>query len=178
MSSRRSDMGRNLRVLKVELAAASKVGRKLQQLLWKDLAHLEKSSFGIEFPISYLLFLRAERTYASIRFLSRQLMVDDAFALVRVMVEKIINAEYILLSGTDTALDYMQYHAFRRWRDFEELRKVSPKTAPNYTPELLARLQNSHDRASTRIFPDGSKRNRFGRGTTGSISVSPSERRP
>jgi hypothetical protein len=119
---------------------------------------------GFEFLIAYMLLLRAERTFASIRILSRQRMVDDAFAPVRVMVEKVINAEYILLAGTDTALDYIQYHSFREWRDFEELRKVSPEVTPNYTAEALERLRNAHDRARTRTLPDGSTRNRFGRG--------------
>jgi hypothetical protein len=32
--------------------------------------------------------------------------VDDAFALVRVLVEKIINGEYLLLTGSEAALDF------------------------------------------------------------------------
>lgn len=164
MIARKSDRIRDLRMFQVELAAAHKLGRKLQQLLWKDMASLKKTGFGVEFPISYVLFLRAERTFASIRLLSRQRMVDDAFALVRVMVEKIINAEYILLTGTDTALDYMQYHAFREWRDFEELRTVNPKIASKYTTEVLERLRSAHDRARTVTLPNGAIRSRYGRG--------------
>jgi hypothetical protein len=149
-------------VLKVELAAGRKLGRKLQQLLWKDMAHFEPP--GLEFVIAYVLFLRAERTFSSIRTLARLRMVDDALALVRVMVEKVINAEYILLTGTDTALDYMQYQAFREWRDFEELQSVSPGLAPNYAPDTLEKLRNAHDRAKIRTLPHGSQKNRFGRG--------------
>jgi hypothetical protein len=99
----------NVRGLTVELAAAQELGRKLQQLVWKDMKHFE--STGFEFLIAYVLFLRAERTFSSIRTLARLGMVDDAFALVRVMIDKVINAEYILVAGTDTALDYMRYHA-------------------------------------------------------------------
>jgi hypothetical protein len=160
--ARNSKRRRDLRILEVELAAARKLGRKLQRLLWKDMARFDAT--GFEFVIAYLLFLRAERTFASIRILSRKRVVDDAFALVRVMVEKVINAEYILLAGTDTALDYIQYYAFREWRDFEELRTVSPEVAPNYSAEVLEQLRNAHDRARTRTLPNGSTKNRFGRG--------------
>lgn len=153
---------RDAKILKVELTAARKLGRKLQQLLWKDMPHFEHS--GLEFTIAYVLFLRAERTFSSIRTLARLRMVDDALALVRVMSEKVINAEYILLQGTDTALDYIQYHAFRQWRDLQELKLVSPELAPNYTAEFLEKLRKAHDQVKMRTCPDGSQKSRFGRG--------------
>jgi hypothetical protein len=59
---------------------------------------------SFESPVAHVLFLRAERTLPSIRTLARLRNVDEAFALVRVMVEKVLNAEYILLAGTDAAL--------------------------------------------------------------------------
>ncbi len=74
-------------------------------------------SIGFEFAIAYVLLLRAERTHASIRTLARLRFGDDAFALVRVMVEKTINAEYILLKGTDVALDYNPVPCFQRGGD-------------------------------------------------------------
>lgn len=93
MMARDSKRERDLQMLEVELAGARKLGRKLQQILWKDMPKFEAT--GFEFVIAYLLFLRAERTFLSLRTLARLRMVDDAFALVRVMVEKVINAEYI-----------------------------------------------------------------------------------
>jgi Family of unknown function (DUF5677) len=152
----------NLRMLKVDLVSARTISRKLQQLLWKDMVHFEGA--GFEFAIAYVLFLRAERTFSSIRTLARLRFVDDAFALVRVMVEKVINAEYILLSGTDTALDYIQYHAFREWRDLEELKNVNVAIAPKHTAEFLDRLRTAHDQAKMRTLPDGSQKSRYGRG--------------
>lgn len=80
------------------------------------------------------------------------------------MVEKVINAEYILLAGTDTALDYIQYQAFRGWRDLEEFQEVSPEAAPKYTAESLKQLRSAHDRAKMRMLPDGSQKHRFGKG--------------
>src|ERR1035441_4757826 len=114
-----------LRKLAVESDASRRLGRKLQRLLWHDMPMVKHT--GVEFAISYLLFLRAERTFSSIRTLSRLQLVDDAFALVRVLVEKVINGEYLLLAGTEPALDFIRYYTFREWRDFEELQSISPK---------------------------------------------------
>ena len=68
------------------------LGRGMQRLLWSK--SLDHGTFGFEFAVSYVLFLRAERSLASIRVLVRHGLNDDAMALVRVMVEKIITAEY------------------------------------------------------------------------------------
>jgi len=159
------DAGKALhfRLLSVELAASRKLGRKLQRLLWHDMTSVAPP--GIEFAISYVLFLRAERTFSSIRTLARMQLVDDAFALVRVLVERVINGEFLILAGTEPALDFMQYHAFREWRDFEDLRQVSAELIPKHTAEFLAELQKAHDKAKTRSLPDGSKKNRYGRGS-------------
>jgi hypothetical protein len=147
--ARDSNRELNLRMLEVELAAARKLGRILQQVLWKDTGCFEGD--GLEFVICQLLFLRAERTFAAIRTLARQRMVDDAFALVRVLVEKVINAEYILLTGTDAALDYMRYYAFRGWNDLEDTQKFTPEIAPKNIAELLHRLHDDHRRAKAKV---------------------------
>lgn len=120
--------------------------------------------WGFAAAIAYVLFLRAERSYSSIRILARTRMADDAFALVRVMVEKIINGQYILLLGTETALDYIQYQAFREWRDLEELRSVEQNLVPEYSPEALNNLRAAYEAAKTKTAPDGSSKERFGRG--------------
>jgi hypothetical protein len=154
---------KDLRMLAVEIAAARKIGRKLQHILWKDMQTCEVT--GFEFVIALLLFLRAERTFSSIRTLARMHRVDDAMSLVRVMVEKVINAEYIFLTGTDTALDYIQYLSFRRWRDFKDLKSISPELAPKYTEDVQKMFKKAHDDASLKILSDGSTKSRFGRGS-------------
>jgi hypothetical protein len=86
-------------------------------------------------------------------------------AMVRVMVEKVINAEYIFLTGTDSALDYVRYGAFREWRDFEEIQRLTPELGPNYSTEFLTELRMAHLAAMTRTLPNGATKSRFGRGT-------------
>jgi len=146
--SRDDTRQRSLRILDAELDASRKLGRKLQRLLWRDMANITPT--GIEFAVSYVLFLRAERTFSSIRTLARMRMVDDAFALVRVLVEKIINGEFLLFADSDLTLDFMQYHAFQEWRDLEGLQQVSPQLVPKYSAEVLTELQKAHDRAKTK----------------------------
>ena len=138
------------------------LGRALQRLLWSR--SLDYGSFGFEFAVSYVLFLRAERTLASIRTLVRLGLVDDVMALVRVMVEKIITAEYILLVGMEPALDFMQFQAFSEWRNYQELLESNPRLAPSYPKEQLERLEAMHDKAKTKVSPDGSIKTRYGRG--------------
>ena len=68
------------------------LGRALQRALWASESH-DKGAFGLEYAVFFTLFLRAERSLASIRSFVRQGLVHDAMALVRVMVEKVITAE-------------------------------------------------------------------------------------
>ncbi|WP_254063762.1 DUF5677 domain-containing protein [Granulicella sp. S190] len=138
------------------------LGRALQRLLWSR--PIKTGSFGFEFAVSYVLFLRAERSLASIRTLVRSGLGDDAMALVRVMVEKIITAEYILLVGWEAASDYIQYLPFSEWRNYEDLRLRNPKLCHPYTPDQLKQLQSAHDTAKTKILPNGTSKPRYGRG--------------
>ena len=85
-------------------------------------------------------------------------------ALVRVMVEKIITAEYILLVGVEPAMDFIQFVAFSEWRNYQELQATNPQLNRSYTKEQLRKLQASHDKARTKILPDGSVKMRYGRG--------------
>jgi len=139
------------------------LGRALQRLLWSR--SIKTGSFGFEFAVSYVLFLRAERSLASVRTLVRSGLTDDAMALVRVMVEKIITAEYILLVGMEAALDYIQYLPFSEWRNYQDLQGRNPGLCPSYTADQLRDLQDAHDRAKTKILPDGSVKHRYGRGS-------------
>jgi hypothetical protein len=138
------------------------LGRGMQRLLWSK--SLDHGTFGFEFAVSYVLFLRAERSLASIRVLVRHGLNDDAMALVRVMVEKIITAEYILLVGMEPTMDFIQFQAFSEWRTYQELKERNPALTPSYTDEQLKKLEAAHDKAKIRITPDGPSRNRYGRG--------------
>jgi hypothetical protein len=85
-------------------------------------------------------------------------------ALVRVMVEKIITAEYILLVGMEPAMDFIQFLAFSEWCSYQELKDRTPSLAPSYTEQQLKKLEAAHDKAKIKVMPDGSSKNRYGRG--------------
>jgi hypothetical protein len=140
------------------------LGRVLQRILWSKPFNSSSFGFGFEFAVFYVLFLRAERSLASIRALVRLGLVDDAMALVRVMVEKVITAEYILLMGTEPALDFIEFHAFSEWRTYQEIKQRSPELVPTFTEEHLKELKALHDQTKARVIADGSVKNRYGRG--------------
>ena len=151
---------------KAKMDECLQLGRALQRILWSK--SFTSSSFGsgsgFEFALFYVLFLKAERSLASIRALVRLGLVDDAMALVRVMVEKVITAEYILLMGMEPALDFIKFQAFSEWRAYQEIKQRSPKLAPTFTEEHLKKWKDLHDEAKARVMADGSVKNRFGRG--------------
>jgi hypothetical protein len=91
-------------------------------------------------------------------------LFDDAMALVRVMVEKVITAEYILLMGEEPASDFVQYHAFSEWRTYQAIMQRNPKHAPDFTEEHLKKLKALHDEVKARVMADGSVKSRYGRG--------------
>jgi hypothetical protein len=153
---------RDYKRLKTELELSRELGRKLQRLVWKDFSKIEPFSF--ELSITYLLFLRAERTFASIRLLAKLGHVDDAFALVRVFVEKVINAEYIFFAGTEAALDYLQFGSFKQWKDLEELTDFDQNLVPKHSEDFRSKLKKMHDAAEFKQLPNGKKIKRYGRG--------------
>jgi hypothetical protein len=63
------------------------------------------------------------------------------------MVEKVINAEYILLVGMSAAEDYIQFAAFREWRDLEDLRVVCTEPYPEVHRRTVIADEN-HSRSS------------------------------
>ena len=148
--------------LSAQLGLGVKIARKLRNLLWNRADEFEIRTF--EGVVMYALFLHAERTFLSIRTLARKGTVNDAMALVRVMVEKVINAEYIYLAGTDTAIDYVEFDAFREWRDHEERREFDPKVDESYDADSLDKTHSAYLKARTRTLANGTTINRFGRG--------------
>ena len=132
-AARRRD--KHLRLLKVEIAAARRLARKLKNILSGP--GLASNPASIEYLVALMLFVSASRTLTSILALARLQKADDAFALARVMTEKVINAEYILLLGVEAANDYVAFHQLREWRDYQELKEISRAFVPRYSAKTL-----------------------------------------
>jgi hypothetical protein len=139
-----------------------KLSRALQRVLWSG--SLAKGQVGVEFLVFYVLFLKGERSLASIRTLVNHGLFDDAMALVRVMVEKVITAEYILLMGSEPAMDFVRFYGFSEWRNYQELKERSSMFLPQYTKKELRNLKALHDEAGATVRADGAVVNPYGRG--------------
>ncbi len=163
MNTGYSENDSNSTLLAFKLAKAKSVGRKLQQILWYGDLNLKADSLG--FSLAYALFLRAERTFASIQTLARLRLVDDAYALVRTMAEKIINAKFILLKGDDAALDYIEYLPYREWIDVLAFMKSDIRVTNFWTEGERNEMRKAHNEVRTAALPDGSQRKRYGRGS-------------
>ena len=149
--------------LRIQMVASQDMSRRLRRLLHRAMRE-HTGDEGFEFVLALGLFFRALRTLGSVRTLVRRNQPDDAFALVRGLLEKIINGAYILMIGWDAAADFMHYNAFRAWRDFEDLRKIDPALTKKYSDEFLKDLKAYHDSVEYRTLPNGRKKKRFGRG--------------
>lgn len=88
----------------------------------------------LKHSIFLALFYKSFATARAIRLLCDHNLYRDAFALLRVLVEGVINAVYILKSDDQTAQDYMDYPRFQAWHQFEQISKVAPQLA-DYVPQ-------------------------------------------
>lgn len=88
----------------------------------------------LKHSIFLALFYKSFATARAIRLLCDHSLYGDAFALLRVLVEGVINAIYILKSDDRTAQDYMAFPRFQAWHQFELICKVAPQLA-DYVPQ-------------------------------------------
>jgi hypothetical protein len=80
------------------------------------------------------LFYKSFATARAIRLLCDHNLYGDAFALLRVLVEGVINAIYVLKSDDQIAQDYLDYPRFQAWHQFEQICKAAPQLA-DYVPQ-------------------------------------------
>jgi Family of unknown function (DUF5677) len=158
-----SHVSNNISKIRIQMTTSQAISRRLRRFLHREVREYTRDH-GFELALALGLFFRAEATLVSIRTLVRQNQVDDAFSLVRGLVEKIINGAYILMVGWDAAADFMEHVGFRAWRDFKDLQKIDPALTKKYSEDFLKDLKAYHDRVESRTLPNGSKKKRFGRG--------------
>jgi hypothetical protein len=72
--------------------------------------------------IALALFYRALQTHEAMHILIREMLVEDAEALVRVLVEQIVNCAYMITVADDqTADDFIKYPKFWRYKILKDL---------------------------------------------------------
>lgn len=102
--------------------------------------------------VAFGLILKAEETSKAIRTLVARKFAEDGLALIRVLVEKILNAAYILLHGPQAATDYIQFLAVMNWRDYQDLKKTMPELAASYYSAVRVALRALMRQSGTRSF--------------------------
>jgi hypothetical protein len=87
----------------------------------------DEKGFALGDRIFFGLTLKNLHTFEAIRILCERSLVDDALALVRVLIEGIINAAVVLFGDDATANDYADFPDYKNWIDFQGLEKVAPE---------------------------------------------------
>jgi hypothetical protein len=82
-----------------------------------------KDDFHRKDYIALSLFNRCLQTHEAIEILVRKSLVDDAWVLVRVLVEHAVNSAYMLqVADARTADDFADYPDFRRYEELQSLK--------------------------------------------------------
>lgn len=106
-------------------------------------------------------------TAAAIYCLCNHGFVDDAFALLRVLIEGMINAVYILESDDQIAEDYVDYPMFHAWDQFEKIRAVAPDLATYVSQDEQEQMKVEYEHTCARYEKnpnrDWAKENIFSR---------------
>lgn len=132
-----------------DLALQQRINRSLLKVLESvkiTLSSEAKRKHSVFLALSYKCF----ETAKSIGSLCDDNLYDDAFALLRVIVEGTINAVYILKSDDQVANDYMDYPQFQAWHQFEQIRSVAPELVDPIPPEDRAEMQAQFDKVRSR----------------------------
>lgn len=75
--------------------------------------------------LAIITFYRSLQTHEAIEILMRKGLVEDGRALLRVLVEHVVNCAYMLLIGDDaTATDFIKYPAYWKYKLLRDLKNV------------------------------------------------------
>jgi hypothetical protein len=120
----------------------------------------------------YAFFALADKslaTFEAIGILCEHELVDDGFALIRVLVEGIINAAFVVYSDDQTAADYANFPYFRDWVEFKELEAVAPEITNSRPGPEVDEMRCNYEKVEARYRghkADWSDQNLFKRAST------------
>jgi hypothetical protein len=138
--------------LTLDVVHQSNIAMKLAELAKQILSGTIRSE--AEFVRKdYVFFALADKsvmTFDAIQILCERFLVDDAFALIRVLIESVINGTYVSQTNDQIANDYADYPDFRDWIEFEQLRAVAPEITNNTPAEDVAEMLRKYEHIRTR----------------------------
>jgi len=101
--------------------------------------------------IGIALMEKARTSFEAIQVLCRHLFVGDARAIIRTMVEAIINGAYISNAEDEAADSYADFPDFWRWIEIMELREVWPEIADKIVEGDLGQIRERHEQVKHRF---------------------------
>jgi Family of unknown function (DUF5677) len=105
----------------------------------------DKKGFARKDHIFFGLTLKSLHTFEAIQILCEHSLVDDAFALVRVLIEGIINATVVLFGDDATADDYADFPDYKNWIDFQALENVAPEAVSTVPTAEVEEMKNRYE---------------------------------
>ncbi len=101
----------------------------------------------------YVFFGLADKgrvTFEAIRVLCEKSLIDDAFCLVRTLIEGIINGAYVAHKGDEVAKHYADFPDYWNWIEFTQLREVAPETTDETSREEVEEMERKYDAVKDR----------------------------
>jgi Family of unknown function (DUF5677) len=105
----------------------------------------------IFFALADKSLLTAEAIY----ILTNRMLVDDAFALIRVLIEGVVNGTYVLQMNDQTANDYADFPDFRDWIEFNQLQAVAPEITNATLTEDVVKMRSKWESVRSRYENNG-----------------------
>ncbi len=83
-------------------------------------------------------------TFEAIQVLCANSLLDDAYVLVRILIEGIINGTYVSTMNDSVANDYADFSDYREWIEFQDLAKVAPEITSTVPTTDVEEMKRKH----------------------------------
>jgi hypothetical protein len=134
-----------------QLAISKRLHEFAYGMVEGDIHPVDGGKFSGRHYVFFGLANRVFMTHDAIRLLARNGFVDDGYPLVRTSVEATINAAYVMWVGGDqAAADYVDFHLFRDWKEYEALKEMSPDMAASVAAERVDKMRVAYERVKNR----------------------------
>jgi hypothetical protein len=114
--------------------------------------HQAETEFTRKDYVFFGLADKARVTFEAIQVLCDKSLIDDAFCLVRTLIEGIINGAYVAHKGDEIANDYAEFPDYWSWIEFTQLREVAPETTDQTSQKEVEEMQRKHDAVKGRYI--------------------------
>ncbi|HXN23387.1 MAG TPA: DUF5677 domain-containing protein [Candidatus Dormibacteraeota bacterium] len=116
--------------------------------------------FGRADYIAVILFNRCLQTHEATEILARRSFIDDAWVLVRALVEYAVNCLYMMMvADAQTAEDFVDLPKYKRYDNLKRLKRTNENLLrQSYSEEEEEELRQEFDAVSSRFHKkDGDK---------------------